>query len=216
MTMIRREAEGIILEGYAWFVFPTRAQQVALGAEPHLQDTFCRVQHWSEYKPSIDTNGTTCLLVDSQQNGCLILSEEPDAPYLPPWYTFQPADLPEGWTHDDGTWTLSLEVIMGTEPFSKPVGNCVIFGGDEVPFWRVHAHKTGARLFLWLCCEGWMGFGPFVWLKLLDDRFVDDTGNEIAVRTPDGWHTPGRFGACCWLPSALISTSEKHPHPEKG
>jgi hypothetical protein len=209
--MVRKEAEGLVLEGYAWFVYPIRPQS----GEPHLQDTFCRVQPWSEYQPSIETNGTACLLVDFDRNGCVILTEDPEPPYLPPWYTFMPAEIDEGWTHDDGTWTLTLELVMGTVPFSKPVGSCAIFGGDEVAFWRVHAHKTGARLYLWLCCEGWMGFGPFVLLKLLDDRIEDNTGNEIAIRTPDGWHTPGRFSGCCWH-SPMISTSDKHPHPDQG
>ena len=41
-----------------------------------------------------------------------------------------------------------------------------------------HKSPLRGRVYLWLCCEGWMRFGPFEWLRF------DDT--ERAIIGPDG------------------------------
>ena len=217
MALVEKEAEGIVLLGFVWFAVPHNPQQVALCAEPHLQATAFRVQPWWSYTSLPDINGTACLLLaDHQENGVVILSEEPVPPALPTNWTCQPADLPDDWRHDDREWTVELEAPLGSVPFSrKDASGQLLFEGDEVQLVRIHAHKTGANIYLWLCCEGWGRFGPVQYLRLENDIFVDDEGSVIAVNRGDCWHTPGRFAACCWH-SPVITSSDKHPHPHHG
>ena len=217
MALVQKEAEGIVLQGYIWFAIPQHAYQVAVGTEPHLQATpFC-IQHWSSYIPLPDINGTCCLLADHQENGVLILSEVPIPPSVPSHWTWKPANLPDDWSHDDGEWTFALEaVMMGSVPIGRKDGvGHLLFEGEEVQLVRIHAHRTGASVFLWLCCEGWVRLGPFVFLKLIDNGFIDETGNLIAFKKGECWHTPGRFAACCWH-SPLITSTGEHPHPGHG
>lgn len=75
----------------------------------------------------------------------------------------------------------------------------------------------GGEVYLWLCCEGWARFGPFPWLRFDDERraILDDQGQAIAVRSGDGWHTPGSHPGYHWY-DPTVTASPTHPHPNSG
>jgi hypothetical protein len=75
----------------------------------------------------------------------------------------------------------------------------------------------GGKVYLWLCCEGWVRFGPFPWLRFDDERgaILDDTGRAIAIRIGDGWQTPDSHQGYCWS-NPTVTASPRHPHPHSG
>ncbi len=78
------------------------------------------------------------------------------------------------------------------------------------------AQKKDAVMFLHLCCEGWVRFGPFRWLSLQDIRraFVDETGQVVAFWDIDCWRTTDpRYGGYAWQ-NPTITVGVHHPHPK--
>lgn len=73
---------------------------------------------------------------------------------------------------------------------------------------------TSERIFLWLNCEGWQRFGPYKWLKFVDNeqRIVADEGEVVAEKVNGEWLTPGQFERFRWR-TPVITASDKHPHP---
>lgn len=77
---------------------------------------------------------------------------------------------------------------------------------------------TRASVYLWLCCEGWMKFGPFEWLRFDDERhaILGQDGEEVGQ-----WRVPGekwqdwRFSnpTITWSPVHPHKKSERHPQP---
>lgn len=74
----------------------------------------------------------------------------------------------------------------------------------------------GNKLYVHLCCEGWVRLGPFEWVAMDDERnaLVDERGDVVAEREKDGWRAPGRENALFRTP--MITTSRKHPAPMQG
>jgi len=74
-------------------------------------------------------------------------------------------------------------------------------------------------VYLWLCCEGWVRFGPFAWLYLnsASGEIRDQELNLVASRQGEGWvvadgkHDEYPFGG-----AFIISRTKKHPHPDHG
>jgi hypothetical protein len=71
----------------------------------------------------------------------------------------------------------------------------------------------GGEVSLWLCCEGWVRFGPFAWLRF-DERatILDDRGKAVAVRAGGGWYTPGSHQGY-HSSNPMVSASPRRPHP---
>lgn len=70
-------------------------------------------------------------------------------------------------------------------------------------------------LYVWLNCEGWKRYGPFLHVSVLGTDVVDEDGNVIASREGDFWRTPDLFVNYCWR-YLMLTASEDHPHPNRG
>ncbi len=71
-------------------------------------------------------------------------------------------------------------------------------------------------VYLWLCCEGWMRFGPFEWLRFDDvtSTISESTGKVVAWREGGRWLVPSSGGAgMAFDDNYMITTSPRHPDP---
>lgn len=73
-------------------------------------------------------------------------------------------------------------------------------------------------VYLWLCCDGWMKFGPFEWLRFDDERqaILDPEGEEIAKKTDGYWRVPDGRGKGMQFSNPTITSSPIHPHRDCG
>lgn len=74
------------------------------------------------------------------------------------------------------------------------------------------------RVYLWLCCEGWMKYGPFEWLRFDDDlqAILGPDGEEIAKKTDGYWRVSGERGKGMEFSNPTITSSPVHPHRNCG
>jgi hypothetical protein len=83
--------------------------------------------------------------------------------------------------------------------------------------------KSGAAIippkpsvYLWLCCEGLMRFGPFEWLRYDESTSTisDSSGNVIAWKERARWFVPSEYGSnMAFDESYMITTTPQHPDP---
>lgn len=73
-------------------------------------------------------------------------------------------------------------------------------------------------VFLWLCCEGWMKFGPFEWLRFDDELQVilGPDGAEVAKKTDGFWRVSNGRGEGMPFSNPMITSSPIHPHRDSG
>ena len=74
-------------------------------------------------------------------------------------------------------------------------------------------------VYLWLCCEGWMRFGPYESLHFdAKHNIVTDEGEKVAycVRSyfDFNWHTPGEYQGFCWE-RPVITTACCEPYADR-
>lgn len=102
--------------------------------------------------------------------------------------------------------------------------------GAEIPLNRSQAKKEPRgesdplrmpqrpSVYLWLCCEGWMRFGPFEWLRI-DDKTAtisDSNGKVIAIKQGAHWFVPAGRGSNTPFDDLMITTRPVHPHNNSG
>jgi len=73
-------------------------------------------------------------------------------------------------------------------------------------------------IYLWLCCEGWMKFGPFEWLRFDDERqaILGPDGEEVAKKSDGCWRMPDGRGKGMQFSNPTITSSPTHPHRDCG
>jgi hypothetical protein len=73
-------------------------------------------------------------------------------------------------------------------------------------------------VYLWLCCEGWMRFGPFVWLRFDDkeNAIIDPDGEVVARKTGEYWRVTGGRGEGMAFSDPTLTTTREHPHKNSG
>jgi hypothetical protein len=73
-------------------------------------------------------------------------------------------------------------------------------------------------VYLWLCCEGWMKFGPFEWLRFDDEsqRILGPEGEEVAKKSGDYWRVPSGRSEGMQFSNPTITTTPFHPHKDCG
>ena len=73
-------------------------------------------------------------------------------------------------------------------------------------------------VYLWLCCEGWMKFGPFEWLRFDDEShsILGPEGEEIAKKLEGQWRVPGEKWQGLGFSDPTITTTPVHPHKASG
>lgn len=78
--------------------------------------------------------------------------------------------------------------------------------------------KRPQRLYLWLCCEGWMRFGPFEWLRFDDERqaIIGPDGAEVAKNVDGQWRVSVGRGEGMQFSNPTITTTPVHPHRDCG
>lgn len=96
------------ITGYAWHVFPIRCHDVFRGVTPLFQDTPCRVRHWSEATDPASLNPAACWLFNDNENGLLVVTDEPVTPKLPDGWMFQKVNLDDGWEIFVGQYTIRV------------------------------------------------------------------------------------------------------------
>ena len=81
-----------------------------------------------------------------------------------------------------------------------------------------HRPLLQGRVYLWLCCEGWMRFGPFEWLRFDDtENAIIGPGGEVLVKKLDGyWRVPGGQGAGMPFSNPTITSGPVHLHRKSG
>ncbi len=73
-------------------------------------------------------------------------------------------------------------------------------------------------VYLWLCCEGWMRFGPFEWLRFDDtaNAIIGPAGEVVARKTGEYWHITDGRGKGMPFSNPTITTTREHPHANSG
>lgn len=68
-------------------------------------------------------------------------------------------------------------------------------------------------VYLWLCCEGWMRFGPFEWLYFDDESaaFFGPNGEVVAWREGPRWRVTDPRGVGMAFDAITLTTARKHP-----
>lgn len=69
-------------------------------------------------------------------------------------------------------------------------------------------------IYLWLCCEGWMRFGPFEWLRFDDtaNAIIGPDGEVVAKNVGEYWNVTGGRGEGMSFSHPTITTTREHPH----
>lgn len=80
------------------------------------------------------------------------------------------------------------------------------------------APKRPQGLYLWLCCEGWMKFGPFEWLRFDDERqaILGPDGAEVAKKVDGCWRVPEEKWQGWAFSDPTVTTTPVHPHRNSG
>lgn len=78
--------------------------------------------------------------------------------------------------------------------------------------------KSQPSVYLWLCCEGWVKFGPFEWLRFDDERqaILGPDGEEVAKKLGGRWEVPGEKWQGGGFSDPTITSSPIHPHRDCG
>jgi hypothetical protein len=73
-------------------------------------------------------------------------------------------------------------------------------------------------VYLWLCCEGWMKFGPFEWLRCDDglQAILGPNGEVVAKKIGGYWQVPSGRGEGMQFSDPTITTTSIHPHMNSG
>lgn len=73
-------------------------------------------------------------------------------------------------------------------------------------------------VYVWFCCEGWLRFGPFEWLRFDDDfeRIYDERGAPVAEREGRCWRVLHPDGRGLLFSNPTITSTKKHPHMNSG
>jgi hypothetical protein len=81
-----------------------------------------------------------------------------------------------------------------------------------------HKSPRRGRVYLWLCCEGWMRFGPFEWLRFDDTEstIIDPDGEVVAKMTNGYWVVSSGQGGGMQFSNPTITSSREHPHRNSG
>ncbi len=71
-------------------------------------------------------------------------------------------------------------------------------------------------MYLWLCCEGWVRFGPFAWLYLDQNRQLirDQELGVVARHDGTSWRADKAEGM--HFSEIMITRTPDHPHPNTG
>ena len=74
------------------------------------------------------------------------------------------------------------------------------------------------KLYVHLCCEGWVRLGPFAWIGFDDERnaFIEEHGDVIAAFDGDVWRVPGDRYEGFGFRTPMITASPRHPSPMRG
>jgi hypothetical protein len=72
--------------------------------------------------------------------------------------------------------------------------------------------------YLFLSCEGWVRFGPFRWIRFVDDERVikNDNGEVIASFNGSHWTATAPQYAGFHFIDPFITSTKRHPHPNHG
>ena len=81
-----------------------------------------------------------------------------------------------------------------------------------------HRPTLQAGVYLWLCCEGWMRFGPFEWLRFEDTEsaIIGPAGEVVAKKLDGYWRVPGGKSAGMPFSNPTITAGPDHPHRNSG
>lgn len=101
--IVRRAGDVWLIEGFAWFVFPTRSRDAARGLVAHFQDRTCRLPHWSD---CTDQDTSACVVADCRENGLLIVTTTSTPPSLPDGWQSREGELPKDWSHHDSSYSI--------------------------------------------------------------------------------------------------------------
>jgi len=80
---------------------------------------------------------------------------------------------------------------------------------------REEAPRSDSGVYLWLCSEGWMKFGPYAWLRFDDEcqRILGPKGRVVASKIGDCWKISEKeFGGN----HPMITSGPEHPRPDRG
>jgi hypothetical protein len=99
----------------------------------------------------------------------------------------------------------------------KRLGNAS--GAENRPGQRPAAKpliKQKPSVYLWLCCEGWMKFGPFEWLRFDDERqaILGPDGEEVARKVDGQWRVSEEKWQGWGFSDPTITTTPFHPHKD--
>ncbi|MGD7651679.1 MAG: hypothetical protein ACQCXQ_00595 [Verrucomicrobiales bacterium] len=74
--------------------------------------------------------------------------------------------------------------------------------------------RQSSGVYLWFCCEGWMKFGPFEWLRFDDEcqSIIGPNGDEVATKVDGRWRVPGEKWQGWGFSNPTITTTPRHPH----
>lgn len=64
--------------------------------------------------------------------------------------------------------------------------------------WSLFSFWVTIMVYLWMECEGWQRFGPFIVVRIMPKEIQDENGNVLAVRDGDCWRSVGRFEGYAW------------------
>lgn len=83
---------------------------------------------------------------------------------------------------------------------------------------RPPKEEPPAPIYLWLCCEGWVRFGPFEWLCFDTESAAvfDSRGNVAAWREGSDWRVADPRGANMAFDAITITTARNHPFRNTG
>jgi hypothetical protein len=81
---------------------------------------------------------------------------------------------------------------------------------------RMNPQEESPSLYLWLCCEGWMRFGPFKWLRFDDERqaIVGPDRDEVAKKMDGFWRVSGEKWQGWGFSDPTITTTPQRPHKD--
>ena len=73
-------------------------------------------------------------------------------------------------------------------------------------------------MYVWMCCEGWVRFGPYEWVGWTTDRrvLVDQNGQLIAQESGAHWQSALPEFANFAFDAILITHGPRHPPPRHG
>lgn len=135
---------------------------------------------------------------------CWLGVEPKDPPDL-----FSAPGQPERSIKGKRVWGASDTEIQSKPKHSKPQIR-------EKPGYVINPPKPS--VYLWLCCEGWMKFGPFEWLRFDDESqaILGPESEEVAKKAGGYWRVPSGRGEGMQFSNPTITTTPVHPHRNSG